>query len=106
MTVKTYKEISDLGLQVLIKQKNDKHDAMDYILTEWNRLVKAHSECKTWYEIIPNLKCGKCGAPVFKVVGPFIPYTPGSNPAVGCVSCSTVSSAKTLCSRDDIIKVN
>lgn len=96
------KEMSELGLQILLKQKKEKRIAMEYILQGWNRLVDAESKCKTWFEVVPNCFCVNCGAPIFKMVGPFIPYTIDANPAIGCISCSSVSAAKTLRSRDDI----
>ena len=99
MTIKTYETISSIGLEILVKQKNDKYDAMETILSVWDRVVDGNNHCKTWFEIVNGYKCNKCGAPIFKVVGPFIPYTLDANSAFGCVSCSTVSSTKTLKNR-------
>lgn len=105
MTLRSNKKISEFGLQILVKQKKEKRDAMGIIMGGWGRLVEGDNKCETWFKVMPGLKCRKCGSPIFEVVGPFIPFTTSGNLVFGCISCSTVSSAKTLRSRADIIKV-
>lgn len=87
---------------ILIKQKNDKRQALSRILEDYRVMLDKDKE--TYLQLIPKYICAECGGPIFEEVHIFSRVTFGGNPIVGCLKCKTFSSAEMLYSRKDILR--
>jgi len=94
--LRTRDDITSVAKTVSSKQRDAKRVAIDYMIDEWRRLVRASERNETWYVVVDNLRCKKCGGVILKRVGPFSVLTCGGNPSVGCPVCNTISSSKML----------
>lgn len=103
--LKTKKDVLKYAREVAIHQRDVKRAAIDRIIEHYERTVKADERFECWYTPLVGYRCEKCGGVIMKVVGPFPQVTFGGNPAVGCIMCSTVGSAKMLALRTDIAYV-
>jgi uncharacterized membrane protein len=101
--LKTHKDVLKYAREVATKQHDVKRTAIDRVIEHYERTVNANDKFECWYTPLVDYRCKKCGGVIMKVVGPFPSITFGGNPAVGCIMCSTVGSAKMLALRTDIV---